>query len=1354
MSLKPKAPTIGYHYKWAMHFAWCRFADTLHKIDAGAKIVWTGCIHETGQIVIAAPEAWGGEKAEGGVEGTMDVQFGLADQPANSYLAATFGEPQTGNRNVVTTVYRGGRYGAFVPNPKPMHMLWECIHAMWPGGEAWYPETAAIPLAGGGGGGYLLVTGSAPVPGEAMFVEAAAQAALSFVGIPQAAGADIQDGAPGYYDGAWVVVGDHDARLSTDNRQTWVSINNDRTAYRVTGGPEGWLTTGGGGPVGEYDHTGKASPIAAGFDSYAFVAEYPPGTTFRAHGEEAVMCRYTGGFYWIDVGALGELVKTATLGDPLQLVYKFPSNADAAAFLDIEVAGGYVYAVAAWNRITPRHQLRRSSDGGATFPDVLIDEATTSTYSPRWIQVGGDRIVVLSWDSTHMWTSDDGFTTPRPTGIGGDRPGTVYVTNARRLAYSAGRFFAVSGPNAGTPEIGNSCVATVDGITFGSPADTGVASLIGIAASPPIAPTCTINAMNPAHIIYDALTGEEMQGEPTGLIDEASFIAAADTLYAEGFGLCTTYDSDQESPWDFIQRICNVAGAACSQSRITGLYYLDLIRNDYDIDDLPIITDDDIIEWQEEATVPAEMVNSVAVTWYDVLNKEERTTAPIVALGHVRTSGEVIPQTSVYKEIPFEDIALRCAKRDVDGKSKPLRKFSLTVQRKHRFLRPSMPFRLQAPKRGIADMVCRLGQISHGVHLDGRVRMIAVQDIFGLPDAVHISPITPPTDSTDPTAADLSIAMEAPYVELAGSLSATDLAAVGEETGFLLTGVSAPTRGQRYAIYSALPAETLERRAYGDFAPHATTTAAVLPLDTEVGLATQSLPERIEVGDWARWEDEIIRVDGIAAGILTMGRGCADTVPAAHAGGSTILFMGAWGGTDAREYATGDVLAVKLPVNSGSAEQPLIDVDELEVTFAQRQVRPYPPGNLTLNGEPFYASGSIVVAPPWGGGGSGGGGGGGSGPGGGAPGEDRYLIYTPDSLPASRSVGPNGGFPDPQNFPYPPPAVFGSNVIPNGDFADAGDLAEWTLRDWTALPALTWTIDTGKLRYQGDPNADGGYRSTIAARNANFTMGAAPFPIYRAHVSAKARTLTPSTKAQVGVIVAGTGVGEFLSTPVEVSSEQTINFEMDMPFAALSGGVRLQYPSVRPIIKITTDEGTSAICTLDDASLEFEDIAPAFTEIFPTGIDLTGGDTDWDSWPVDPYAPTYAFSGGTLTVTVGDGYIPAKYFALKEAISSFDTPGQYIRIEAEVWSNDEIDSFHWTFGGVMLGLAKKTAAGYQVLSSGLWRRGDFTLSTAWLRLYAAPEVGETWHILIGLRGHAAKVAKVRAVRAFRSGVID
>src|SRR5690606_8194342 len=116
-------------------------ADALLEVRAGGATAWEGRITGNTVLSINKPELWGGEKSQGGIVSDFEVLFGGADQAPSDYLASTFGEKQSGNRGIVTTILKGGRYGAFVPNPKPLAAKFERIHA---DGMGWYPETAAI----------------------------------------------------------------------------------------------------------------------------------------------------------------------------------------------------------------------------------------------------------------------------------------------------------------------------------------------------------------------------------------------------------------------------------------------------------------------------------------------------------------------------------------------------------------------------------------------------------------------------------------------------------------------------------------------------------------------------------------------------------------------------------------------------------------------------------------------------------------------------------------------------------------------------------------------------------------------------------------------------------------------------------------------------------------------------------------------------------------------------------------------------------------------------------------------------------------------------------------------------------
>jgi hypothetical protein len=476
-----------------------------------------------------------------------------------------------------------------------------------------------------------------------------------------------------------------------------------------------------------------------------------------------------------------------------------------------------------------------------------------------------------------------------------------------------------------------------------------------------------LNGMNPAHILYDSINNTMTgQGEPSALINDASLRAAADKLFAEGFGLCTTYEG-QESIEAFQQRICDVIGGNLTQSRVDGQYYLDLIRGDYVFGDLPILTEDDILVFEQDPSVASEQINQVLVDWFDPQTKQQRTTAPVRALGSIQLSG-AISQTQSYPEIPTELLALRCASRDLKARSTPLSRFNLITTRKLYAMRPGLPFRLQMPSEGIADMVVWIGEIGAGTSIDSKMTIKCVQDVFSFPSTVYVGTeagMGAPTDQT-PHAPTHQIAFEAPYLELAGVLSTADLAALGATSGYLDMAAARPSgTALNYSIATAAAGEAYVDRGTADWCPIATIVEAALQGASSFTLASAADLDLVVVGTAALWDGEIVRVNAIDALALTitLGRGCADTVPVAHAAGQLIYFYDQYNGSDQREYIDGELVHAKLLTRTTSQELLLGDATAIDVTMASRQARPYPPANAKINGVlwPTALSGAIVT---------------------------------------------------------------------------------------------------------------------------------------------------------------------------------------------------------------------------------------------------------------------------------------------------------------------------------------------------------------------------------------------------------
>lgn len=155
-----------------------------------------------------------------------------------------------------------------------------------------------------------------------------------------------------------------------------------------------------------------------------------------------------------------------------------------------------------------------------------------------------------------------------------------------------------------------------------------------------------------------------------------------------------------------------------------------------------------------------------------------------------------------------------------------------------------------------------------------------------------------------------------------------------------------------------------ETRGSGLIVPNATLVTGINPGDTGmqiVNYQTQdgSLPTP---GTAALIDGEVLKVVVATRDSVTVKRGCGDTVPASHAVGAVIWFIGNRVGSDRREYLESETVGVKLLMRTSGGFMAAKNAPPNELTFDARQYRPYPPGLLKVNGNPFYQLPSLVAA--------------------------------------------------------------------------------------------------------------------------------------------------------------------------------------------------------------------------------------------------------------------------------------------------------------------------------------------------------------------------------------------------------
>lgn len=922
-----KKQTIGFWYRPIIKFGLCQGPiDAFLQFRGGDRPAWEGELTASGEIYVNAPELWGGTDSEGGLQGLVDIRLGGQAQTPSTYLLDQMGGPQSAFRGKATVDWKGGRYGAMNPYPKPASFKIRRILKGWDGDVCWYPEKAEIGQTEGGipGTGYAGTSGAEPLKQSA----------------------DLSTWLTGTESG--IGAGAIDLVRCMAGRVFVLRTAAGRVALR---GSEDWQTI-----------TGLATGSGSGPQ---FMLELEDALIVGYNGKNFISRSEDGGESFANVGydaAAYTLYAAAASGDQVLL-----SATVATVFYSADKGLTYAPYAVPFPALT---DVTSAAAIGAVFylsstanQDIFFGHPLTGwTALPHPLALGSSRLVLHVREGLLCVAAGAQFAKYNPATSVWTAPVSISAT---RVASST--FIADSGAAMAIPLNIGLAVSVNDG-------DTWVAAVsLASALSPrvdafrdyfPVA--AGLKGMNPAHILYDALASQNMQGEPTALINVTSFTAAANTLYAEGFGLCTKYDPDGETVDEFRQRICAVIGASCSRSRSNGQWYLDLIRGDYDISALPVLGDDDILEYQEDPTTLDDAVNQVIVEWFDPQLKEDRSTAPLHALGAIQATGGIISETIDYPEIPVEPLALRAGARELRNKATPLRRMRLVCNRTPYAWRIGTYFRLQAPKRGIADMVCLVGEIDTGTLRSGAIALVAVQDVFGMPETTYVVAQPPPPAVETPIASPFQRLIEAPYVELVATLARAELAAMPADAGYVIAMGTQPSAGHNYRLLTAAASEEYEAYGTGEWCPTATLVAPAALLDTTFTLGSRTGLSNVAVGTAALWENEIVRVDALddTLGTLVLGRGCADTVPAVHAAGTRLFFYDAFGASDQREYAGGETVRAKLLTRTAAALLPEVAAAAISVVTDDRAVRPYPPGQARINTlvQPTFLFGVLTAA--------------------------------------------------------------------------------------------------------------------------------------------------------------------------------------------------------------------------------------------------------------------------------------------------------------------------------------------------------------------------------------------------------
>lgn len=481
--------------------------------------------------------------------------------------------------------------------------------------------------------------------------------------------------------------------------------------------------------------------------------------------------------------------------------------------------------------------------------------------------------------------------------------------------------------------------------------------------------------MNPAHIIREVLTDPDWgMGYPEADVDDASFTAAADTLYSEGMGMSILWDKQQQLS-DFLAIVLRHVDGSLYTDRATGKFVLKLARGGYDIPSL-LLLDESVVERVTDfkRSTVAELTNQVSVVYWDKsTGKNNSVTVQDIALA--ASQGATVGTTSQYPGFTNGTIATKAAARDLKALSTPLASATLYVTRKAASLNIVDVFRFAWAEYGISQVVFRVTNIELGELTSNLIKLSVVEDVFALSSAIYSPP--PPSEWTNPIGAPVPVPFrlltEVPYYLIARTLGDSGAQALPQTASYMMVGGTNPGGSAYSAQVYVDDGAGYQQQAVANFCPTAVISAAYGQADTELAITGGLDLDLVQVGDVAAIgvgavsTREMVQVVSITDTLLTVKRGMLDTVPVPIASNTRVIFLGSgdtpWAVELPNEYALGESVSVRMLTTTGQGTLVLGSgaTDTLAVNAtAGRQWRPYPPGRVRVNAAAYPAT---IVGP-------------------------------------------------------------------------------------------------------------------------------------------------------------------------------------------------------------------------------------------------------------------------------------------------------------------------------------------------------------------------------------------------------
>ena len=520
--------------------------------------------------------------------------------------------------------------------------------------------------------------------------------------------------------------------------------------------------------------------------------------------------------------------------------------------------------------------------------------------------------------------------------------------------------------------IQNASDSTYDGTWTISSIDTSAGTFkFSLASTPSGVPDISANSMmtvgynslgnmNPAHIIRDCLTdGSFGFGYSETMIDEASFLSAAQLFYDEGLGFSFLW-ANESSMDDFIAELEKHAQCTVFVDRTTEKYKIFPVRKMESTTGLVLLDDSNIVKVGNfRRKTPNDLISTLTVKYEDYITLKQATyTVHDAALAQRQDGNNT--KTVTYNGVTNVGLAQRLALRDARQMAMPVFSCTIECNRDAENLNRGMAFRFHKPDIYPTELIMRVNSIDLGTATNGKITIEAMEDFF---HAADIQQIIPPhthwvSPINDPTAVVYRKLIETPYYMVAKEKGDSYASSLDPLIGFIaVTGVSPTADAYSAGLWSDTGSNYV-RRGVADFCYSCTLGVEITRTTTTFVIGNSIDPELLDINSFVIVDNEFMQVTSFSSGSMTVIRGVLDSVPEAHLFGARIFGIQEYSDTDYIEYVDGETVNVKLTTITPKGELALAAANLDSVTIDQRPYRPYPPANVKFNNS--YWPGGIV----------------------------------------------------------------------------------------------------------------------------------------------------------------------------------------------------------------------------------------------------------------------------------------------------------------------------------------------------------------------------------------------------------